>query len=194
MKKSIKILVAFILASSFWSIAHGQSASISANATVINEIAVARVADLNFGTLVAGQIKSIDMMGNVSISSGTALGSTTRGEFTVSASAGSDVRLSFDLPNNLTGSGSDVLPISFSWMDEMGYPEYSVFILEQDGNGGSFFDPTSGSYAFAGNSFPTFEAISGVNSVRVFIGGQVDATNVSSGTYNGTITLNATYN
>lgn len=141
MKKSIKILVAFILASSFWSIAHGQSASISANATVINEIAVARVADLNFGTLVAGQIKSIDMMGNVSISSGTALGSTTRGEFTVSASAGSDVRLSFDLPNNLTGSGSDVLPISFSWMDEMGYPEYSVFILEQDGNGGHFLIP-----------------------------------------------------
>lgn len=193
MKTTIKTFIAAIITIGFGSFANAQSASISANATVISEISVANVANLNFGTLVAGQIKTIDLFGNVSVSTGSTLGTTRQGEFTVAASAGSDVRLSFSLPTNLNGSGAAVLPISFAWEDEYGFPELSVRIITDGQGGADYVNPTS-SISFPGNSFPTVEAIPGTNSVRVFIGGQVDATNATAGTYTGTITLNATYN
>ena len=197
MKKSVKILMAAVFAVGFGSLANAQSATISANATVISEIAVARVGDLNFGTLVAGQSKAIDYNGTVSVSTGTSIGTTRMGEFTVAAQAGSDVKLSFTLPSNLTGSGSTILPISFSW-DELGMygpePTNACRIVIQEGGGAMFVDPTLGPISLIGNSFPTYEAIPGTNSVRVFIGGKVDATGVTAGSYTGNITLSATYN
>lgn len=194
MKKTIKILVAAVLAVGFGSLANAQSASISANATVISEIAVANVNNLNFGTVVAGQKKGIDKAGNVSVSTGSALGTTTRGEFTVAAQAGSDVRISFTLPANLIGPGDAVMPYALNWETDgpMGGTEYGGIVVTQIGGGGLFI--TSDTFSFSGNSFPTFEAIEGTNSVRVFIGGQVDATSATAGSYTGTITLNATYN
>jgi spore coat protein U-like protein len=196
MKTTIKIFIAAILTIGFGSFANAQSASISANATVVSEISVANVNNLNFGTLVAGQIKTIDFNGNVSVSTGSTLGTTSQGEFTVAASAGSDVRLSFTLPANLNGPGAAVLPIAFVYNEDMMGDLISRSTLRiVDGPDGAYFstDPTS-SISFAGNSFPTFEAIPGTNSVRVFIGGQVNAINATAGTYTGTITLNATYN
>ncbi|PRY83749.1 DUF4402 domain-containing protein [Mongoliibacter ruber] len=193
MKTTIKTFIAAILTIGFGSFAIAQSASISANATVISEIAVANVNNLSFGTVVTGQTKSINSFGDVSVSNGPALGTTNRGEFTVAASAGSDVRLSFTLPNNLTGPGAAVLPIAFTWEegDFMTFEEYGIRVITRSD---AFSFVVDNTFSFPGNSFPTFEAIPGTNSVRVFIGGQVDATNATAGTYTGTITLNATYN
>jgi spore coat protein U-like protein len=196
MKKTIKTLITLMLAVALGSLAHAQSASISVDATVISEIAVANVNNLNFGTLVAGQIKTIDLRGNVSVSTGSTLGTTSQGEFTVAASAGSDVQLSFTLPANLIGPDVGVLPIAFVYDEDVAgdlLPRSALRIV--DGLDGQFLsgDPTS-PISFRDNSFPTFEAIPGTNSVRVFIGGQVDATNATAGTYIGTITLSATFN
>jgi hypothetical protein len=96
----------------------------------------------------------------------------------------------------LTGSGAAVLPIAFVYVEDTGAEVVTMSSLRiVAGLDGQFLsgDPTS-SISFPDNSFPTFEAIPGTNSVRVFIGGQVDATNATAGTYTGTITLNATYN
>nr|MBI1229443.1 hypothetical protein [Cytophagales bacterium] len=197
MKKTIKILTAAILAVSFGSLVHAQSATISANATVVSEIAVARVADLNFGTLVTGQIKTIFYDGSVFVSTGSALGSANRGEFTVAAAAGSDVRLSFNLPTNLAGPGASTLPIDFAWEDVSPFGSVTsnnVLVVGQEGDQTQIFNPPLGPISVYDSSFPTFEAIAGTNSVRVFIGAQVDATGVSAGSYTGTITLSATYN
>jgi hypothetical protein len=113
MKKTIKTLITLMLAVALGSLAHAQSASISVDATVISEIAVANVNNLNFGTLVAGQIKTIDLRGNVSVSTGSTLGTTSQGEFTVAAQAAADVTISLVLPTVLTGGGSSSLPIVF---------------------------------------------------------------------------------
>ncbi|WP_289029486.1 DUF4402 domain-containing protein [uncultured Algoriphagus sp.] len=194
MRKTIKILTAAILAIGFGTLANAQSASISANATVISEIAVANINNLNFGTVVVGQKKGIDFAGNVSVSTGSGLGTTTRGEFTVAAQAGSDVTFSFILPANLIGPGDAVMPYALNWENDGfdGGTKYGGIVVTQIGNGGSFI--TNDTFSFDGNSFPTYEAIEGTNSVRVFIGGQVDATSATAGSYTGTITLNATYN
>ena len=190
-----KILILTAFAVGIGSLANAQSATISANAKVISEIAVTSVSNLNFGTLVAGQTKSIDQNGYVTVSSGSALGTANMGEFTVAAQAGSDVSLVFILPTGLTGSNTGLLPISFSWTeDSQGDVLYvpSVRVVENTDGGSGYYDPSSGPIRYT--SFPTCEAIAGKNSVRVFIGGRVDSNGVSSDTYTGTITLSATYN
>lgn len=199
MKKTIKIVIAAVFAVGFGSFANAQSASISANATVISEIVVANVNNLNFGTVVAGQKKRIDYLGNVSVSIGSAVGPITMGEFTVAAQAGSDVRFSFTLPANLISPSNATMPYVLNWqeVDPDGdgvstFTRYGGIVIQQAGGGGSAI--MGNNFSFPGNSFPTFQAIPGTNSVRVFIGGQVDATSATAGTYTGTITLNATYN
>jgi hypothetical protein len=191
MKKTIKILVAAVLAVGFGSLANAQSASISANATVISELTVTNQANLNFGTVVVGQVKTIDSyLNTATVSTGIALGTSNRGAFTVAAQAGSNVTLEFSLPTTLTG-GAGTLPISFSWLNSEDIPVESVTITVED-EGYKIFDPKN-SYTFP-TGFPTLEAIAGTNSVFVYIGGRVDATGVTAGTYTGTITLSATYN
>jgi spore coat protein U-like protein len=191
MKTTIKTFVAAILGLGFGSFANAQSASISANATVISEIEVENVNNLNFGTLVAGQIKSV-LLGGVEVSTGPLLGTANRGEFIVAAQAGSDVRLSFNLPDNLNGPSGALLPISFFWINEFDVPQLTVRIFFS--NGAFITVNPNNPISFPDNSFPTSEVTAGKNSVRLTIGGKVDATSATAGSYTGTITLNATYN
>lgn len=195
MKKTVKVLLTAALAIGIGAFANAQSASISANATVISEIAVTSVSDLNFGTIVVNQKKIVSEMGDTRVSTGTAINNGSRGEFTVAAPAGADVTVSLVLPNVLTGSGGS-LPILFEetlFSEMMGsYTRSTLYVNFQPGNGGYDINPNSPSERFA--NFPTFDIGGGVNGVRVFIGGTVDATNSTAGSYTGTITLNATYN
>nr|MBI1229442.1 hypothetical protein [Cytophagales bacterium] len=193
MKKTVKVLLTAALAIGIGAFANAQSASISANATVISEIAVTSVSDLNFGTIVVNQKKIVSEMGDTRVSTGTAINNGSRGEFTVAAPA--DVTVSLLLPNVLTGSGGS-LPILFeeTLFNEVegSYTRSTLYVNFQPGNGGYVINPNSPSERFA--NFPTFDIGGGVNGVRVFIGGTVDATNSTAGSYTGTITLNATYN
>ncbi len=196
MKKTVKILIAAVLAIGFGSFAKAQNASITANATVISEIAVTRVSDLNFGTIVVNQKKFVSRMGNpTTVSTGTVIDNGGRGEFTVAAQAEADVTISLNLPTALTGPGGS-LPIVFveTVDSDFGDPylQSTIYVNTQEGNGGYDIDPNSPSERF--NSFPNFDIGGGVNGVRIFIGGEVDATNATSGAYTGTITLSAAYN
>jgi len=191
MKKTIKILVAAVLAVCFGSLANAQSASISANATVISEIVVNNVSNLDFGIVVVGQ-KKVVFAGNKTptrVSTGTVIDNGSGGEFTISAQAGSDVTISFVLPTSLAGSISGTLPIVFAeTRDNM----KQIKTIEQIEGGGATIDPNSPSYRIA--NFPTLDIGGGVNGIRVIIGGEVDATSATAGSYTGTITLSATYN
>jgi hypothetical protein len=185
MKITIKTFIAAILAVGFGSFANAQSASISANATVISEIAVTNLANLNFGTVVAGQKKSITAYGNVAVSTGSALGSASPGHFRVNAQRGSNVSISFDFPINLVATGVGQLPIYFSWENE---PDRVIVVTNGD------FDEAPTLIPGTPYQINNYNATSETSEYNFLIGGQVDATNATAGTYTGTITLNATYN
>jgi hypothetical protein len=141
-------------------------------------------------------VKTIDGWNNqATVSTGPVLGNANRGAFTVAAQAGSDVTLQFSLPTALTGQNGS-LPISFSWLDTTyeSLPVDNVYVEVTSGGFNSFDPINAWTFPTMEGGFPTIEAISGTNSVNVFIGGRVDATGVTSGSYTGTITLTATYN
>ena len=178
MKKTVKVLIAAVFAVGFGSLANAQSASISANATVISQLVVTNNANLNFGTVVVGQTKSIDAYETIAVSTGPTLGSANRGRFVVRAQQGSNVQLTFVLPADLRTAGGAILPISFDFDDQ-------VAAVEDNDSGYTVFYPTD-AYQITGF---------GDSPVNVWIGGKVDAaTGVTAGTYTGTITLSATYN
>lgn len=185
MKTTIKTFIAAILTIGFGSFANAQSASISANATVISEIAVTRVDDLNFGTVVVGQKKSITADSNVAVSTGSVLGSANRGHFMVNAQRGSNVSISFDFPINLVATGGGQLPIYFSWENE---PERVIVVTNGD------FDDAPKLIPGTPYQINNYNPNSETSEYNFFIGGQVDATNATAGSYTGNITLNATYN
>jgi len=194
MKKTVKIVIAAVFAVGFGSFANAQSASISVDATVISEIAVNSVSNLNFGTIVVGQKKLVFSGNRIStkVSTGAVLDNGNGGEFTVAAQAGADVTVSLVLPANLTGTGGS-LPIVFGeTVDFEGSSFLSSEIKTIEQNATSDIEPNSPSIRYA--NFPAFDIGGGINGIRVLIGGEVDATGATAGTYTGTITLNATYN
>ncbi|WP_289029487.1 hypothetical protein [uncultured Algoriphagus sp.] len=189
--------MAAVLAVGFGSLANAKSASISANATVISEIVVNNVSNLDFGTVVVGQKKLVyagDRMSS-KVSTGTLIDNGSGGEFTISAQAGSDVTISFVLPTSLAGSTSGSLPITFGEMEDIGMGPYfnpEIITISQIGGIDTYINQNSPSLRYA--NFPTFDIGGGVNGIRVIIGGEVDATSATAGTYTGTITMSATYN
>ncbi len=188
MKKTVKILIAALFAVSFSSLANAQSASISANATVISELKVTNQANLNFGTIIIGQTKSIYSDNSVVVSTGNSLGNTNRGQFSLSAGIGSNLTLTFVLPSSLTTTGGAILPISFT---DDNPNNLSSAIGFEDGDGNVAKVTPGIPYVING-----YNSASEVKNANVFVGGQVDATGVgvSTGIYTGTITLSATYN
>jgi hypothetical protein len=80
------------------STASAQSATITANATVLQPLTVANVRNLDFGNVYAGVTKSI------------AYDAATSGKFSMSGVANAEVSFSFALPTNLA-SGGNTLPI-----------------------------------------------------------------------------------
>jgi hypothetical protein len=185
MKKTTKVLFTALLAVGFGSLVHAQSATISANATVLSQITVVNNANLNFGTVIMGQTKMIDASDNVYVSEGsTAIGSANRGSFYVTAQTGSNVRLTFTLPTNLSKVGGGSLPISFPHYEEtMGIVE-DAYGTQDD------FDLTIAYVINGFNSSWDWET----STSSFYIGGKVDATTATAGIYTGTITLSATYN
>jgi hypothetical protein len=81
--------------------ASAQSATITANATVLQPLTVSNVRNLNFGDVYPGVNKPI------------AYDAATSGKFSLSGIANAQVNLTFTLPTNLS-SGGNQLPIG-SW-------------------------------------------------------------------------------
>jgi spore coat protein U-like protein len=185
MQNTAKILIMAAFAVGFGTFANAQSASISANATVVSEIVVANVNNLNFGTVVVGQKKSITAYEVEEVSSGPVLGSANPGRFRVNAQRGSYVSISFDFPTNLLGTGGSQLPIYFSWDAQ---PDKVIVVTDGDYNEAA---PLILGTAYQINNY---NALSETPFYEFVIGGQVDATSATAGTYTGTITLSATYN
>ncbi|MDG1277135.1 MAG: hypothetical protein P8O16_07630 [Algoriphagus sp.] len=185
MKKTVKILIAAVFAVAFGSLANAQSASISANATVISEISVTTQANLEFGTVVVGQTKSIDGLGSIDVSSGPTLGSSQLGRFLIEAQKGSNVQLTFALPTNLSTTGGALLPISFG----PGVSAKSAIVELRPGYQTEFTPSVPYQISgFLNSAEPTDRYI------QVSIGGKVDATSATAGSYTGIITLSAIYN
>ena len=184
MKKTVKILIATVFAVGFVSLANAQSASISANATVISELKVSNLSNLNFGTIVVGQTKTILADNTVEVSSGSKIGTTNRGRFSLEAQVGSNVTLTFVLPENLTTTEGALLPIEFDWAGASEGP-----IAYEDGDGALYKIIPGTSYQILG-----FNSGSEMPTSNVLVGGRVNATGVTPGTYSGTITLSAIYN
>ncbi|GAA5521477.1 DUF4402 domain-containing protein [Aliifodinibius salicampi] len=165
MKSIIKYIFVLLLVTGITTTVSAQQADIAANATVDANVDLSSGDDLNFGNIAAGSPSTVNP------------GDGTAGTFSVSGNVG-NVDLSFSLPSELTGS-EDNLPISFggtsaSWGD-------NAYDSNND------FDPNDGA------SVNLLEQTD--RDITVFIGGTVDpATNQAAGSYNGTITLTATYN
>ena len=139
---------------------------------------------LNFGTIVVGQTKTILADNTVEVSSGSKIGTTNRGRFSLEAQVGSNVTLTFVLPENLTTTEGALLPIEFDWAGASEGP-----IAYEDGDGALYKIIPGTSYQILG-----FNSGSEMPTSNVLVGGRVNATGVTPGTYSGTITLSAIYN
>lgn len=169
MKRLLQLTLVLFLTTGLTTITLAQSdnADITATANVLAVVDVTAGNNLDFGDVTPGTPSSV------------AVGDATAGTFTVSGNGG-NVELDFTLPGDLTGPGGN-LPISFSSTDAAW------------GDGGSpdnTFDPTS---TPGDNLDITGDTSDG--EITVFIGGTVSPpAGLQAGTYDGTITLTATYN
>lgn len=145
------------------------SENATASATILAHLDVQKVTDLSFDDVSPGIEKTIPRASGA--------------EFTVTGGSGAAVSLSFTLPSFLdeVGAETNQLPISFTDTDanwETG--------TTTDDAGTNAFDPTAGATTIS--SFPA-------GGIAVFLGGTVQPANTqAAGTYEGTITLTATYN
>lgn len=162
------------------------NASITGKATVIQAIDVANITNLEFGTVSPGLAKTIDLE-NVATGGQVGEGTETTGVFSVSAAASSDVSIQFTtLPTALDedGDGTATLPIGTY---TAGYHTANPY------SGGTTFTAGDLTQLYTGN-FPTND-VSGTNLIYVFLGGTVTPGAAQTpGTYQGSITLTATYN
>lgn len=176
MKNLTRIVLITLLAIGFSTTAYAQSASITGNAKVLSPITVNGPTNLNFGDVQQGTNKTVNVDGTGNDSD------TIIGEFTVSGSDGANVTLNFTTLSDLTDGSGNTLVIDYA------SSEYALWSTDGDnGTGGdnTKFDPTSAT--------PTATLDS--DGISVFIGGQAQPTSgQTAGTYDGTITLEASYN
>lgn len=167
-------------------------ASITASATVYDNIVVAKGVDLNFGQLVKGEVKIVDITGSLLGGNDAMTSRVVAGTFTVSAGTGSDVQLALNLPNKLTSESNDELPIYFVDGDEGDIYLVGYKIDSESGNatGATRFNPAE-SVQVKNNDAVSFPS----SGIKVFVGGKVvPANNQPAGEYTGIITLTASYN
>jgi hypothetical protein len=174
MKKLTKIIGAAILLMGLNTAVYGQqSASIAANAEVQAPLTVDGPTELDFGNVQQGTNKTVHVNGTGND------GDVVIGQFTVGGTDGANITLNFTTLENLS-DGTNTLTIDYASTD------YATWDANGDNtNSTNNFDPTS--------ETPT--ATLDTDGISVFIGGQAqpDAGQVT-GTYTGTITLEATYN
>lgn len=192
MKKLFKVAAVAVLSLGFGVAAQAQSSNfnIAANASVVDQIEVARVADLSFGMVMQGLDKYVTYAGGVT-GGGAANGPTpTAGVFNLFAGVGTNVTLAFTTPTNLTGPEGASMAIDFdkNLAGETGVSNAAV---------GAASDTATPFKVATGITLDDFDTndIDGRNGLKVFIGGVVrPASNQASGNYTGVITLTATYN
>ena len=175
MKASIKYLLVILFAVGMHSTAFAQNsdnASVNANARVIAQIAVTGDVALDFGDLVQGTTEAVNVDGTGNDTDAVI------GEFTVTGGPSASVSLEFTtLPATLgsTTGGADTLPTDFNSLEYAGYNDGAL----------TKFNPAAG---------PTSTSLDGSGNLTVLIGGSVDATGVTPDSYQGSITLTASYN
>ena len=169
MRKVTGVLLAVaLLAWAPAALAQGSSsANINAQAVVLNAVSVTAQSDLDFGNVIPGTNKAV------------AITSASAGRWIVQGSGGAEVGLSFPaLPISLSDGASNTLPLVFTPTDAAYNPVLNP-------GGAQTFDPSTGTSANIGAS-PA--------ELYVWIGGTVvPAPAQASGTYTGTITMQATY-
>lgn len=151
-----------------------------ARATVVQQIVVSQVSNLDFTLVSPGIDKTISHSGATLVTAGTVTGGESRGVFTVSAGAGTSVDLSYSAPSELE-SGLNTLPVSFTsgW---------------GSANDGTATNPVSISAETNIAIFPTND-VSGSNLIYVILGGTVSpVTGQAPGLYVADVTLTAEYN
>ncbi|MGH7538547.1 MAG: hypothetical protein ACREMF_07935 [Gemmatimonadales bacterium] len=159
-------VVLVLVASVATAAAQSNSGSITATALVQQPINVVGAVNLAFGDVIPGINKAV------------AFADAGAGRFDVTGQAGAPVNLSFTaLPTNLT-SGVNNLPIG-SYTGGVNATNTAA--------GATSFAPFAGTTA-------TLSGTSGTGNLFVFIGATVSPpTNLTAGTYTGTITLQVTY-
>jgi hypothetical protein len=155
-------------------------AETEARATVVQQIVVSQVSNLDFSMVSPGVAKTISHSGATLVSAGTVTGGESRGVFTVSAGAGTSVDLSYQVPTDLE-SGLNTLPVTFTsgW---------------GNANNNSASNAVSVSTETNIALFPTND-VSGANLIYVILGGTVTpAVGQAAGLYVADVVLTAEYN
>jgi spore coat protein U-like protein len=165
--------------------------TIEASATVYNNIVVTPGDNLNFGQLVKGEEKIVDITGSLLGDNDAMISRVVVGTFIVSAGTGSDVQLELTLPDELS-SGDNKLPISFvdGENSDTYLVGYKIDSSSENATGATRFDPASSVQVKVNNvvSFPS-------TGIKVFVGGKVVPGNDQpAGVYTDTIKLTASYN
>lgn len=200
MKKLFKVVAVAVLSLGFGVAAQAQSStqSISANAVVLDQIKVNAEQSMDFGQVMGGSSKTISVS-NAATSTANGDGlignvAEKAGVFSLLASKGTSVTLTFDLPTALNGDvPGNTLPISFSDVQAaVGISSTMNYQAQTP------FDPNS---AHTITSFPenilsygTDANAGSGNGVFIYLGATIDATSAKSDSYSNTITLTATYN
>ena len=180
--KTIFAAVLFLTVSNGMMAQTSDNANITSNATVIQPIEVIAGESLEFGTVVAGVDKTINLLGvatagDVTTVSGAA--DTQAGSFIVSAAASSGVSLSFNFPENLVSGGNNLEIGDFA----TGYLDAGDDLIEF---------ATASAHGFS--SFPAY-TVDGVSGIKVLVGATVKPlSDQAPGQYTGTISLTAEYN
>jgi hypothetical protein len=196
MKKSVKVLLVAVFAfgTTFLAQAQDRFATISASANVVDELKVTAVDDLEFGVVMQGVNKMVNLTGGVSDNDASGTGTTSSnaqtGLFEVYAGAGSSVTLSFTFPallNSVVGSNS--MPIAFNQdatggvAENLGYGPSNTSITKLNLTPNSITIPINDLNG------------SGSNGINVYVGGVVKpSASQANGSYTGDIKLTAVYN
>ena len=195
MKKSVKVLLVAVFAfgTTFLAQAQDRFATISASANVVDELKVTAVDNLEFGVVMQGVNKMVNLTGGVSDNdasgtTGKTSATVQTGLFEVYAGAGSSVTLSFTFPAVLNSTvGSFSMPIAFN-EDANGND------TENLGYGPSDASITRLNLGDNSITFPT-NPLNGSNGINVFVGGVVKpSVSQANGSYTGDIKLTAVYN
>ena len=208
MKNIIKNLFAIALLMSLSSVAMAQeqSATITANASVISDIAVgADKQNIDFSDIIVGTAKFIsafDQSVTLQNGEGVETGTEQIGWFDISVSTGVNVDLTLTVPTELS-DGSNTLPISFDATQFNTGADLNGFVTADDpstntspsqvtgGEATSFTPNNSGIDPTEWNLDNPFTMPSGT--VYLVLGGEVSsASDQTVGSYSADITLTAT--
>ena len=178
MKKLSSLIIAlFVLSAGTVFAQSSDNADITASANVVQAITVNAGDNLTFGNVLPGVAGTIDIVdADGSLNSNNA-GSPQLGTFTISGGEGASISITFSALTELTGVGNAANSLPFD------YAGTNFARHEGATTADTNFDPTAGT---------SIEL--GTGDVTIKVGGEVTPdNNQAQDTYEGTITLTATY-